>query len=146
MLADASRVLMIASMLVGSRNSGRIPNNPEYFKRLCHLKSVDFKPLIDIGFLVCDSSCKQMLADARPETETEAYKEETEKKRKTKVVFVPPSLQEVSDYIKERNSPIDPIAFHSHYTTVGWVYGRGKTPVKDWQACVVTWESKERKK
>jgi hypothetical protein len=78
MLADASRVLLIACMLIGSRNKGKIPNNPDYFKRVCYLRSVDFNPLIDIGFLVRDSSCKQMLADARPETEEEAYKEETE--------------------------------------------------------------------
>lgn len=90
MLADASRVLMIACMLVGSRKAGKIPNNQDYFKRLCHLKSVDFKPLIDIGFLECDSTCKQMQAEFRPETE--AYKEEKEKK--TKPTFVlPPSIR-----------------------------------------------------
>lgn len=135
MLADASRVLMIASMLVASRNSGRIPNNPEYFKRLCHLKNVDFKPLIDIGFLECDSNRKQMLADARPEER----REETEKRQKNPA-FVPPSYEEVETYCKERNSPIDPIAFHSHYATNGWRVGKAGLPMKSWQAAIVTWE------
>jgi len=65
-------------MLIASRNEGKVPADKEYIKRVCYLKNVDFKPLIDIGFLVPDSSCKQTKAEFRPETEAETYKEETE--------------------------------------------------------------------
>jgi len=83
MLADASRVLLVACMLIASRNEGKIPNDPDYIRRVAYMKTVDFKPLIDIGFLVPASGCKQMLADARPEAyKEEAYKEEAEKRRK----------------------------------------------------------------
>jgi hypothetical protein len=53
--------------------------------------------------------------------------------------FVPPTLDEVIAYCKERGNAVPPEAFHAHYTTNGWVQGRGK-PVKDWKACIVTWE------
>ena len=134
MLADDSRVLLIASMLIASRNQGKVPNNPEYIRRVCHLKKVDFKPLIDIGFLECASSCKQMQAEFRPETE--AYKEETEKNRTVR--FAIPSLDEVSQYCQSRNNTVDPVKFHAYYQSNGWRVGRGM--MKDWRAAIVTWE------
>ena len=71
-LDDASRVLAIACMLIASRNGGYVPTDPAYIKRVAYLnKAPNFKPLIDCGFLESASGCKQMLADARPETETE---------------------------------------------------------------------------
>lgn len=79
MLDDASRVLAIACMLIASRNHGRVPANPEYLKRVAYLsKTPNFKPLIECGFLANASCCKQMLADARPETETETEKRRVE--------------------------------------------------------------------
>lgn len=55
--------------------------------------------------------------------------------------FVPPSLDEVQMYCQERGNNVDPQRFLDHYTASGWV--RGKTPIKDWKACVRTWEKKE---
>ena len=75
MLADASRCLLVACILIASRNDGKIPQNTEYLRRVAYLDNVDFKPLIDIGFLESASICVQMIPNARPETET--YKEET---------------------------------------------------------------------
>lgn len=138
MLADDSRVLMIACMLIASRNLGKVPNNPDYIKRVCYLKKVDFNPLIDIGFLERDSSCKQMQAEFRPEERREETEERREEKKKR--VFVPPSFEEVSEYCKTRNTTVDPVAFHSHYTANGWRVGKGGLPMKDWKAAIVTWE------
>ena len=76
MLADASRVLAVASILIASRNEGKIPLDEEYMKRVAYLSSVDFKPLIDIGFLERASKCTQLRTNALPELETE-YKEST---------------------------------------------------------------------
>ena len=59
---------MIACMLVGSRNKGIIPNNNEYIRRVSYLKKVDFKPLIQCGFLSLianDSDCKHSLDQRR---------------------------------------------------------------------------------
>ncbi len=52
--------------------------------------------------------------------------------------FVPPSLDAVKAYCAARQNNVDPEEFLNHYETNGWM--RGKTPVKDWQACVRTWE------
>jgi len=48
----------------------------------------------------------------------------------------------VAAYCRERNNGIDPYAFIDHYTANGWK--RGNTPVKDWRACVRTWESRRK--
>lgn len=78
MLDDASRVLAIACMLVASRNEGNVDCSQKglaYLKRVAYLNSdPDVKPLIECGFLEVASDCKQMLANARPETETETEK------------------------------------------------------------------------
>lgn len=56
--------------------------------------------------------------------------------------FVPPTVDEVREYCEERENGIDPCAFINHYTANGWM--RGKTKIKDWKACVRTWESKRK--
>lgn len=58
------------------------------------------------------------------------------------VRFIPPSVEEVAAYCRERGNGIDPQEFVDHYTANGWV--RGKTKIKDWKACVRTWEAKRR--
>jgi len=57
--------------------------------------------------------------------------------------FVPPSLEEVSDYCSERANHIDPEEFINHYEANGWM--RGKSKIKDWKACVRTWEKSREK-
>ena len=51
-----------------------------------------------------------------------------------------PTLEEIKAYCEEKKSSIDPQAFFDYYTKVGWVYGKNKLPIKDWKACVRTWE------
>lgn len=58
--------------------------------------------------------------------------------------FVPPSLDEVAAYCKERNNSIDPEAFIAHYQANGWVQSSGR-PVKDWKACIITFETNQKK-
>ncbi len=54
--------------------------------------------------------------------------------------FVPPTAEEVKAYCIERNNGIDPETFLAHYQTTGWM--RGKNKIKDWRACVITWEKR----
>lgn len=63
----------------------------------------------------------------------------TEKSEKRKL-FIKPSLQEVTEYCKERNNGIDPQEYLDSNDTRGWVVGTNKTPMKDWQANIRTWE------
>ena len=56
--------------------------------------------------------------------------------------FVPPSLDEVRDYCRERGKGVDPVAFMDFYTSNGWKVGRN--PMKDWKAAVRTWETRKK--
>lgn len=56
--------------------------------------------------------------------------------------FVPPTVDEVKNYCLERRSSVDPEQFFDFYTANGWKQGAGK-PIKDWRACVRTWERRD---
>lgn len=55
--------------------------------------------------------------------------------------FKKPTLEEVEKYCEERNNGVDPQRFIDFYESKGWLVG--KSPMKDWKACVRTWERKE---
>ena len=57
--------------------------------------------------------------------------------------FVPPAVDEVRAYCKERGNNIDAESFVDYYTSTGWLVG--KKPMKDWKASVRTWERNERR-
>ena len=61
---------------------------------------------------------------------------ETQKKSR----FTPPTVEEVAAYCAERQNGIDANAFVDFYSVNGWVQGRQGKPIKDWKACVRTWE------
>lgn len=53
-----------------------------------------------------------------------------------------PTIDEVYAYCKERKNGINPEAFYDFYESKGWMVGKNK--MKDWKACVRTWEKRER--
>lgn len=55
-----------------------------------------------------------------------------------------PTIEEVREYCKERNNNIDAETFVNFYQSKGWKVG--KEPMKDWKACVRTWEKRQDKK
>lgn len=80
MLDDASKLLAVVCMLIASRNEGKVPNNPDYIKRVAYLdKRPNLKPLIECGFLsetlADDSESKQTQANDTTETDTESETE-----------------------------------------------------------------------
>lgn len=54
--------------------------------------------------------------------------------------FIPPTIEEVESYCKERNNGINAQKFIDFYSAANWF--RGKTKIKDWKACVRTWEGR----
>lgn len=70
------------------------------------------------------------------------HKPRTTKHKPVVKRFKPPSLDEVIAYCNERANTIDAERFIDYYTGNGWI--RGKTPIKDWKACVRTWEKNEK--
>lgn len=59
-------------------------------------------------------------------------------------VFIPPTVDEVKTYCLERGNSVDPEQFVDFYTSKGWKVGKDK--MKDWKACVRTWEKRSDKK
>jgi len=57
--------------------------------------------------------------------------------------FIPPTLEEVQAYCKERNNNVDAQKWYDFYQSKGWM--KGKNKMKDWKACVRTWEKSESK-
>lgn len=57
--------------------------------------------------------------------------------------FVKPSIDEVADYCRERGNAVDPERFWNFYESKGWMVGKSK--MKDWKACVRTWEKPDQR-
>ena len=53
--------------------------------------------------------------------------------------FAEPTIDEVDAYCTERNNKVDSVKFHNFYSSNGWTVGKNK--MKDWRACVRTWEA-----
>ena len=67
----------------------------------------------------------------------------TSKKEIYKERFKKPTLEEVKEYCLERNNGIDAQRFIDFYESKGWYVGKNK--MKDWKACVRTWEKQSKK-
>ena len=61
-------------------------------------------------------------------------------KRKAKP-FTPPTIKEVKEYCDERHNGVDAERFIDFYESKGWMVGKNK--MKDWKACVRTWEKRD---
>lgn len=96
--SDATRALMIACMVLASRNNdndGSFNGEPEYIKRFAYLNSKpDFKPLIENGFIEPLHDASELLASCN----TEKRREETEKSRGEKREFVLPDWINADDW------------------------------------------------
>lgn len=68
------------------------------------------------------------------EKEKENRKEKGSNKR-----FSPPTLDEVTEYCRSRNSPVDPKKFWEYFDAGGWKDAKGQ-PVRNWKQKLLTWE------
>lgn len=57
--------------------------------------------------------------------------------------FKKPTLEEVVAYCEERKNNVDPQRFYDFYESKGWKVGNQS--MKDWKACIRTWEQRERR-
>lgn len=62
--------------------------------------------------------------------------------RRPRKRFVPPTVEQVAEYVHSRGSSVDPQGFIDFYEAKGWMVGR--TPMKDWKAACRNAESWER--
>lgn len=78
---------------------------------------------------------KSANADLRNSTPSQKGKAKRKK-------FVPPSLDEVEQYVEEKGLAIDARRFFDFYTEGEWHDGGGK-PVKNWKQKALTWDRRE---
>ena len=93
-----------------------------------------------------DAYCFDTASDTQSDTQSDTHSipsnpSNLNKRSLTKKQFIPPSVEEVLSYCQQRGNAVDAGAFHSHYEANGWI--RGKTPIRNWQACVRTWENRQ---
>ena len=80
-------------------------------------------------------------------TEKEIDKEkdkdiEIDKEKRRIKRFSPPSVEEVTAYVDEKQYNVDPESFIAFYESNGWKVG--KNPMKDWKAAVRTWHGRHK--
>lgn len=68
----------------------------------------------------------------------ESNKENNNNTPKKKEKFKAPTVEEVQEYCTERGNNIDAQHFIDYYSARGWMLG--KNHIKDWKACIRTWE------
>lgn len=64
---------------------------------------------------------------------------------KNKKKFIPPTIEEVREYAKSRNSNVDIQKFYDYYSVAKW-HDKDGNPVKNWKQRLITWESNNRYK
>jgi len=142
-LAAKTLVLM---WLIASENNGELPSVNILAYRL-RMSDKQISSIITqiYSFLESDASVpsadgKRLLPlEVEVDLEVDKNKNKDKSVTRTKTVrFTPPTLEDVSQYCQSRNNTVDPVKFHAFYSSKGWKVGR--SPMKDWQACVVTWE------
>jgi len=78
------------------------------------------------------------IKDIKPSNNPTKPKDNPDKPKKTQSVFIKPTIQEIKDYCLERKNNVDVNKFFNYYEANGWKVG--KNAMKDWKACVRTWE------
>lgn len=84
---------------------------------------------------------KEKEKEIEKDTEKESSSKEEQKKDAPRIM-VRPTVEEVSAYCRERGNTVDAQHFVDFYQSKGWKVGT--QPMKDWRACVRTWEQREK--
>lgn len=83
---------------------------------------------------------KERKGEEKEEGEGTDLEKERNGKKQRGARFVPPTVEEVKAYCLERGNGIDAQHFVDFYESRGWKYNN--TSIRDWKACVRTWEQK----
>lgn len=84
---------------------------------------------------------KEIEKEQDKDTKSKSESENICRKRPTRA-FVPPTVEEVEEYAKSRNSKVDPKRFWEYYNAGDWKDAKGQ-PVKSWKQRFITWEGRE---
>ena len=100
---------------------------------------------IDGGWLLINHAKYRQLRSAEERKKYQAdwmankRRKDKESEKETKK-FIKPNLKDIEEYCLERKNNINANEFFDSNEMKGWVVGTTKTPMKDWKACIRTWE------
>ena len=110
-----------------------------------HKSKRSFIHVDDLELVIKDSlKSHEELINVYLESHAPKIKKKEESNKKESGVFTPPQLHEISQYCLERKNSVDATKFLNFYESKGWMVGKNK--MKDWKACVRTWENNTPKK
>ena len=85
--------------------------------------------------------CHVTVTQCHATEEEKELEEDIDKKENTKRKnFIPPTVDEVKEYIDSVGSQVDAESFVAFYESNGWMVGKNK--MKSWKAAIVTWEKR----
>lgn len=99
-------------------------------------------------FPLFDDTCKQMIADDSKCLQMSSItRTKTRTETKTRSGTAHPTREEVHEYVKQRNSSVDPDRFFDFYTADDdpakhWIDSKGN-PVTNWKQKLISWERRE---
>ena len=85
-----------------------------------------------------DTPCIRTVSDLEAQIRLDKTRVEKKTRTPSSRRFTPPTVEEVTAYCHERGNNVDAQRLVDFYEASGWM--RGKSPIRDWKACVRTWE------
>ena len=136
-----SGVMVVTDWNKNNWLDSRRVSETEYVDELNMLNLVNQKYELSINNQ-CLADAKTMLREYS--IEENSIVENNIKENNKRKVFQKPTIEEIQEYCNERNNGINANAFYDFYESKGWCVGKNK--MKDWKACIRTWEQRNGKK
>jgi hypothetical protein len=140
-IAFESGVMVVTDWNKNNWLDSRRITETEYVDELKLLKLINERyELLSPGESVAKPMLSQNSIEENSIDKNRIVKEEINKEEKR---FKTPTFEQVAEYCKERNNKVDAQRFIDFYESKGWMIGKSK--MKDWKACVRTWEKEDNK-
>ena len=110
----------------------QIDRNKEHYKNVCEKNRKNIAKRyerIRSNTTVYDGTQKNIIVENN----------NNQKRKKSGGGFVPPTRDEVREYVESRNSHVDPDQFFDYFQTGNWHDSKGN-PVRNWKQKLLTWE------
>lgn len=140
-IAFESGVMVVTDWNKNNWLDSRRITETEYVDELKLLKLINERyELLSPGESIAKPMLSQNSIEENSIDKNRIVKEEINKEEKR---FKTPTFEQVAEYCKERNNKVDAQRFIDFYESKGWMIGKSK--MKDWKACVRTWEKEDNK-
>lgn len=88
----------------------------------------------------CQSVTERLPQDSIGKNSIDNSSLDNKKENTKRKSFIPPTVEEVKEYIDSVGSQVDAESFVAFYESKGWMVGKNK--MRSWKAAIVTWEKR----